>query len=528
MWFRRRHILRNLSVKPYLAQKIKIFFAQSALKCYICAENIWSMKEILIGRETESRKLREYLASERSEFIAVYGRRRVGKTFLVRKVCDDSFAFFVTGMYKASKTEQLINFAVAVQRCFGTDSVKVETGWILAFNELARHLESLPEGNKVVFIDELPWMDRAKSGFIPALENFWNGWASLRNDIKLIVCGSATSWMISNLIHSKGGLHGRLTHQILISPFSLYDCECYFNHFGYRYSRKQIAECYMVMGGIPYYFSLMDKSLSLAQNIDRLFFGSDSELRDEFSALYRALFRKPEPYISVVTALAEVGKGMTRRELVARSGLTDNGAFSAVLEELEQCGFIRSYLPFGMSPSEMEKRLPKDTVFQLVDFFTMFYFSFMKKNRYHDAKFWSSSINSPAYNAWAGLSFEKLCLAHLPQMKQRLGIFGVQTNACSWLSRSSSPKAQIDLLIDRRDETVNLCEMKFSRTEYEIDSDEEQKLQHRIDAFRSETATNKSIIMTLVTASGLKRNSHSDIVQSLITLEDLFASTMML
>ncbi len=481
------------------------------------------MKNILVGREAETERLASYLDSERSEFIAIYGRRRVGKTFLVRKVCDDKFAFHVTGIYGATNGSQLTNFAVAVQRCFGLTEVSVEKNWILAFNSLAHRLERLPEGRKIIFIDELPWMDRAKSGFVPALENFWNSWAALRDDVKLIVCGSATSWMVNNLIRNKGGLHGRLTHKILVEPFCLHDCEDYFRHYGFRFSRRQVAECYMVTGGIPYYFSLMDRSLSLAQNIDRLFFAEDSELRDEFSDLYRALFKKPEPYISVVTALAEVGKGMTRQELLRHTSLQDNGAFSKVLEELEQCGFIRSYLPFGTSAISPERRLPSETVFQLVDFFTMFHFAFIGNNRYRDPQFWTHSVNSPMYNTWVGLSFEKLCLSHLDQIKKALGISGVQTCASSWYSGSSSPKAQIDLLIDRKDDTVNLCEMKFSRSEYEISSEEEKKLLRRLEVFQSETGTGKSIILTLVTPEGLKKNIHSDIIQSLIVLDDLFA-----
>lgn len=486
------------------------------------------MSEMLIGRENEVDKLEKCLNSKRSEFIAVYGRRRVGKTFLVRQVCKDEFSFYVTGMYNASKNDQLANFAVAIQRCFDTDTIKVDSSWILAFNTLSRHLEKLPDGPKIIFLDELPWMDKAKSGFLAALENFWNSWASQRDDVKLIVCGSATSWMIGNLIRSKGGLHGRLTHQILVQPFCLHDCERYFSHYGFRFSRRQIAECYMVMGGIPYYFSMMDKSLSLAQNIDRLFFGVDSELRDEFSALYRALFKKPEPYIAVVTALAEVGEGLVRREIVSRTGIADNGAFSTMLEELEQCGFIRSYLPFGAEIVPSGGRLPKETLFQLTDFFTMFYFAFIRKNKFHDSQFWSHSQNSPTHNTWAGLVFEKLCLSHIPQIKQRLGIAGVQTNACSWRSRPDSPKVQIDLLIDRKDETVNLCEMKFSRSEYEIDSEEEKKLLRRMNVFMEETRTDKSIILTLVTTVGMKRNSHSDLIQSVVTVDDLFAEPFVL
>ena len=221
----------------------------------------------LIGRTSELSSLQSYLSSNRSEFIAVYGRRRVGKTFLIRKAASDKFAFFVTGVYKATKSEQLTNFAIALQKYSCSDRLNIQKNWILAFYELSRHLESMPKGKKIIFIDEFPWMDTAKSGFIAALENFWNSWAVLRNDIKLITCGSATSWMMNNLIKSKGGLHNRLTHHLVLAPFTLHESEAYFKAFGFKYTRKQIAECYMAIGGIPYYMSMMDKSKSVSQKL---------------------------------------------------------------------------------------------------------------------------------------------------------------------------------------------------------------------------------------------------------------------
>lgn len=482
------------------------------------------MEQKLVGRNQELKILNEYLASDRSEFIAVYGRRRVGKTFLIRKAVEDQFAFFMTGVHGVSKSEQLVNFSIALQKYTRSSGLQTFKSWLLAFHALSQYLETLPEGKKVVFIDELPWMDTAKSGFIPALENFWNSWAVLRNDIKLIVCGSATFWMINNLIRNRGGLHNRLTHHLIVKPFTLGECEEYFKTYHFGYGRKQIAECYMVMGGIPYYLSMMDKAKSLAQNIDQLFFADNAELKDEFNDLYRALFKKSNDHIAVVTALATKGVGMTRQELVKASGVTDNGAFSTVLEELEQCGFIRLYEPFsvGNRPSA-DSRQKRNTLFQLVDFYTLFYFRFIKYNKYQDSHFWSSSQNSPMYHAWVGLSFELLCLNHVDKIKQALGISGVQTLVCSWRSSQSEQRVQIDLLIDRKDETVNICEMKFYAGPFEITKEYEEKLQDKVRVFAEETKTQKSLLLTLITSFGLKENKHSDIVQMQITMDELFA-----
>lgn len=482
------------------------------------------MKQKLIGREQEIEALNKYYNSGRSEFIAVYGRRRVGKTFLIRRSVDDQFAFFMTGVHGASKTDQLLNFSIALQKYSKAPTISLHRNWLLAFHALATYLETLPEGNKYVFIDELPWMDTPRSGFIAALENFWNSWAVLRNDIKLIVCGSATSWMINNLIHNRGGLHNRLTHHIQVNPFTLHECEAFFAAYNFGYSRKQIAECYMVMGGIPYYMSMLDRSLSLAQNIDQMFFADNAELANEFDDLYRALFRKSATHVAVVTALATKGIGMTRQELVSATDVTDNGLFSTILEELQQCGFIRAYEPFTNGRATATQRQSRDTLFQLIDFYTLFYFKFVCNNRYRDPHFWSTSLNSAMHNAWAGLSFEMLCLSHVETIKQALGIYGVQTLVCSWrCAEMSGNGAQIDLLIDRKDETVNLCEIKFCNDEYAIDNDYEQRLRRKVNTFMAETKTNKSVILTMITTFGIKENKYSDMVQKRIVLNDLFA-----
>lgn len=482
------------------------------------------MREQLIGRHKEKEELLKWAASERSEFIAVYGRRRVGKTFLIKKTFENRFSFFLSGSYNYTRSQQLLNFGLALRDQFNDPLIPIPENWILAFHELKRLLELSTEKTKIVFLDELPWFDTPKSGFVAALENFWNGWAAWRSDIKLIVCGSATSWIINKIIRDKGGLHNRVTHTMLLAPFHLKECEEYFNAYGFRLSRMQVAECYMTMGGIPYYFSLMDKGESPAQNIDRLFFGNDAPLKNEFEDLYRSLYKNYQAHIKVIKALAEKGIGLTRQEIIRKSGLINNGEFSKILEELELCGFIRAYLPFPSQDKtrKVTERMRRDTLYQLIDFYSLFYLRFGHENRLDNHGFWSRMINSPLLNNWRGITFEMLCLLHIDEIKRALSIGDVATHTCSWRGEHDNKKVQIDLLIDRNDETINLCEMKFSRKEFVIDRRYSQILQEKVEVFQEETLTRKNILLTMIASCGIADNQYSDVVQRLLTLDSLF------
>jgi hypothetical protein len=468
----------------------------------------------IIGRRKEITELQSFVASDESEFIAVYGRRRIGKTFLVRKILGEQFSFYVTGMDNVTMDEQLLNFTLELRKYSGNDFLPVPDNWMIAFDSLIRYLEKLPEGKKILFIDEIPWMDTPRSSFLSALEHFWNAWASARDDIKLIVCGSATSWMLNKLINNRGGLHNRLTHRIALMPFTLSECEEYFAARGFSYSRKEIAECYMVMGGVPYYLKQMDKGLSVAQNIDRLFFEIGCALDGEFDNLYRALFKYSENYIRIVDSLAIKAKGLTRQEIIDATKLPNNGGLTSMLSELETCGFIRRYEPID--------KVKKQSLYQLVDFYTLFYFHFIRKNKYRDEHFWTHSLSSTLHRAWSGYAFKMLCLAHDSEIKMALGISGIQSRMASWRSVESDKGAQIDLLIDRSDMTVNLCEMKYCNRPFTITKKYEEELQNKVDSFIDETKTHKSIMLTLITTFGIEHNEHSGHVQKELTLEDLF------
>ena len=470
----------------------------------------------IIGRITEQEDLKRYLYSDKSEFITVYGRRRVGKTFLIKEYFRNRFAFYTTGLANEKLQNQLRNFNTAL-RTYSKFAYPTADNWFDAFGQLSHFLENVSQkGKKVIFFDELPWMDTPRSGFITALEHFWNSWASSNHDIMLIVCGSATSWMVNNLIKNRGGLHNRLTGRMYIEPFTLRECEEFYKVNNIVMSRYQILESYMILGGIPYYLGLMNKSLSLTQNIDVLCFSANGNLRDEFSSLYASLFRYSENHIKIVEALGRKVKGMTREEVIAMTRIPQGGNLSKTLVELEQCGFIRSYFAFG--------KKNKDKLYQLVDFFTLFHLNFICNNKYNDEHFWTNFIENAKHRAWSGYAFEQVCMAHIKQIKIRLGISGVLTSVASWRSQKTEPGAQIDLLIERNDNVVNLCEMKFANSEFVIDKKYNMNLQTKKDVFIRETKTRKATHLTMVTTYGVKRNEYSGQIQSEVKMDDLFQS----
>ena len=472
----------------------------------------------MVGREREVEILKELASSDHSELAVVYGRRRVGKTFLVRETFDYKFSFSHTGVEDGTLRDELFAFWDSL-RDAGWECERPGDWWS-AFGELKRHLQKCGDGRKIVFLDELPWMDTHKSGFVKALESFWNGWASARRDIFLIVCGSAAAWVVKHVLQSRGGLFNRASRQICLQPFTLGECELFVKSRGIEMDRIDIVEAYMVFGGAAYYWALLEKSESLAQNIDRLFFSRNGDLAHEFSRLYKSVFSNPEPYVAIVTALGEKKAGLTREELIASGErISGNGNLTKCLDNLERSGFIRRYLPVGKGK--------KGAVFQLTDNYTLFYFKFIRENAGGDESFWSHFKGTPACSAWQGLAFERVCLMHIDRIKSALGIAGVASSVASWRCREEGDGghgAQIDLVISRADNVANVCEMKFTRREYEIDAEEAERLRNRTELFKRKTGFHGGTHLTFVTPYGVKRNKYWNLVQSEVTMDDLFKS----
>ena len=473
---------------------------------------------MIIGRKHEIGELRRAYESEYSEFVAVYGRRRVGKTFLVRETFNYSFSFEHSGGANGNNRTQLRAFRDSLADA-GMGKVSIPSNWMDAFALLRQFIKQREEKKKVVFIDEIPWMDTPRSDFVSALEYFWNAFASARKDILLIICGSATSWIINKVLKNHGGLHNRVTYRLPLQPFLLSECEDYMGSRNICFSHYDLLELYMIFGGVPFYWSLLNKGESVAQNVDRLVFAENGKLHNEYYELYDSLFKTPELYISVVTILS-AGQGMTREELVKKTELDGNGKTTRVLDDLQQCGFIRKIPTYG---------LKNQATYKLIDNFTLFYQKFIRETDTNDEQFWSHSYQSPLHRAWVGLAFERVCFQHIPQIKAALGISGVVTNVYSWRTspsfKGARDGAQIDMLIDRADNMVNLCEMKFSKKEYVVTQDDSISMANKAERFSQACGHGKSISLTMITVNGIAQTGYWSDIHNSITAEALFRNS---
>lgn len=462
----------------------------------------------MVGRIQEQKELRRIFESDKSEFVMVYGRRRVGKTYLIREFFKDDFVFSCTGIAKGSLREELSNFQMSFAR--RTDNhVPVFKNWMEAFEALRVLVADAQVKRKVIFLDEVPWMYTQKSDFLKALEHFWNDWACQQHDVVLIVCGSAASWMVKKLVRNKGGLYDRITLPLKLLPFTLSETRDFLVSNQVFWDEKTIAECYMILGGIPYYLNLLDKGLSLPQNIDRLFFSQTAILEHEFPNLYESLFKESRDYVKIVEILSRKKAGHTREEIVTSGKFSDGGGISEKLEDLEECGFIRRY----------EARGGVGSLFQLTDFYTSFYFQFLKNGAFGDEHFWMHTQGSARYNAWKGLSFEKLCYAHLPQVKRALGIDGIWTKAYAYCGQGT----QIDMILERGDRCVNIIEIKYTDGPFTISAEFAEKLKMRRQVVAGLFKKHMSYLGVIITIEGLTPNTYaSSLIQNELTLHELF------
>jgi uncharacterized protein len=474
------------------------------------------MVDKILGRKEEKRRFKRAINDDRSAFIALYGRRRVGKTFLVRQYFDYTFDFQVTGLANANTSQQLANFDNELNKQSHLSFTDPSPNWLVAFHRLTQHIESkINQDKKIIFIDELPWFDTKGTDFMIGLEHFWNGWATMRSDIILIVCGSAASWIINNLINNTGGLHNRITHKMKIEPFTLAETEELLHARGCAFERYQIMQLYIVLGGIPYYLDAIQPQWSAAQNIDYLFFGKSALLRGEFHNLYKSLFKKYDLYEKVIESLHTKKSGLLRQEISEITNIPSGGTLTKVLFDLEESGFIQSYKSYDV------KRTKK--IYRISDYFTLFHFQFIRNTKFEGEKAWTVNIDHPSIMAWQGLSFEQVCQDHIVQVKRALKIEGIQSSHTTWRGATESKKAQIDIIIDRRDQVINICECKFSINEFEIDAEYAAKLRDKLGVFKAATKTRKSLYMTMISTYGCTKNKwYNSIVQNDITMDDLF------
>ena len=473
----------------------------------------------MIGRTQEIKQLKQVQNSKKAELVAVIGRRRVGKTFLIRSFFGDTIDFEMVGLKDGNKEQQLRNFTYSLKGVQKrNDFPPTPKDWLEAFFMLKEHLEQLKVSGrkKVIFIDELPWVATTRSDFLTGFSYFWNSYASKSNVI-VIICGSATAWMIKKIINNKGGLHNRVTRKILLPPFSLSETEAYFQDINISFDRYQLLQLYMTMGGIPHYLDQVEGGKSAIQNIDDICFAPQGMLRTEFDNLYSSLFSSPERYEKIVQILSTTWKGMTRSEIVDLAKMKDGGGVTTILKELEQSDFITSYVPFN--------KKKKDTLFRLTDNYSLFYLKYIKDIPTNESGNWQALSQTQSWKSWSGYAFENICLQHIDKIKMALGISGVFSRHFSFFARPTDERegVQIDLLIDRQDNVISLCEVKFYNDEWTLSKEDADQLRRKRTLLKSISKTKKHILLVLVTTFGLSHNKHSlGLVDNVIGMDDLF------
>lgn len=473
----------------------------------------------IIGRAEEKSQLDRIISSKTPELLAVYGRRRVGKTFLIHTQLKAHIRFEFSGIHDVSTDIQLENFSkVMTNQLNNRIPLPVPTNWFEAFDLLATLLQKRLRGKKVVvFLDEFPWLNTAKSNFLPAFEQFWNSWASRQNNLAVILCGSAASWMIKNVVRNRGGLHNRLTGKMALMPFSLHEAEAFLKSRGINLNRYQIVQLYMALGGVPHYLAQARPGLSAAQIIEQTCFMNGGFLTTEFTDLYSALFGQAENHMKVVRILAGKPMGMTRGEIIKACKLQSGGSTTSLLEELSSSGFITPYPPFG-------KKL-KDSLYKLTDPYSLFYLKFIEPNRNAQKGIWSKLSDTPSWKSWSGLAFETICLQHVDEIKRALGIHGIYSEPSSWRSKASkgSDAAQIDLLLDRRDHCITIFEIKFHAAAITLNKQGADALRRKLSLFQQQTNTRKQLFLVMITVHGLQENEHSiGLVDQQLYVDQLF------
>jgi uncharacterized protein len=482
----------------------------------------------LIGRETELLQLERFYASDKAEFLAIYGRRRVGKSFLIQAFYSKKSAvnFHVTGLKDGKLSEQIEVFTRVIGKTFYNGAeLKNESKWLDVFEQLTRAIEKVAKNKKIIlFFDELPWMATKKSKIIQALDHYWNRYWSTDPRIKLIACGSAASWIIENLIHNKGGLYNRITHQIELMPLTLCESKKFLTKKGVKLNNSQVLKLYMVMGGVPLYLDQVSKTLSVDQNIDEICFTRRGLLFNEFNKLFASLFEQKDVHEELIRIIASNRYGISQIDLMKKSSKSVGGRLKKRLQELEDAGFVESFIPY--------QHKEKGIYFRVLDEYTLFYLKWLDpvwnkiKRRDSEKGYWLSKQHSQSWCSWSGYVFEAICFKHLRLIRKKLNITpGAEAGSWRYVPRKleSRQGAQIDLLFDREDDAITLCEIKHTLTPFTIDKAYAKALQEKVTVFKDQTNTSKQVFVSMIASSGIKRNLYADdLISTTVTLDDLF------
>jgi len=423
--------------------------------------------------------------------------------------------------------DQISNFTQRLGEVF-LDGItpQVQDNWNETFKLLTDLIDRIPKNKKVIiFLDELPWMATRKSRLLDAIDYYWNQYWSKENRIKLIVCGSSASWIINKIINNKGGLYNRVTETIHLKPFTLSETQEYLISNNIRLNLKQVTQLYMVTGGVPFYLSKIERGCSATQAIEALSFDSKALLFNEFDGLFESLFENADAYVEIVTLIAKYHNGIAQEELFKKLVKSSKGKTGIKrLKDLENAGFIMSFVPHF--------HIKRGVYYRIIDEYALFYLQWvvsLKSTRMSSVLkkgYWKSLTKTPKWLSWSGYAFETICYKHLNQIREALNLPPTSIPN-SWrytpTKELSSRGAQIDLLFDRNDNAITVCEIKHTEKPFVIDKTYSENLKRKLEVFQKITGTKKQLFLVIISASGIKENKYSEeLISGVVTLDDLF------
>lgn len=434
--------------------------------------SIQKMKRF-VGRELELKKLRAIGEADEPSIVVVYGRRRVGKTELLEQAFRHRNILKFEGIEGLSEKDQYANAMRQLAKYVGEDLLtKVQiTSWSEFFDLVARYTK---EGTWTIYLEELQWLANYESKLLSELKYAWDNQFRRNPKLLLILCGSAPSFMLEKVVHSKA-LYNRSQHEIHLQELSISETKLFLKNR----SDREIFNAYLSVGGIPEYLKWVDKESSVFQGLCTHAFTSGSFFSREFEKIFTSSLANNKHYREIIETLSRC-KFLSREELAEKLKLTSGGTLSILLTDLEKCGFISKYCPYNLSNSSNVIR------YAIADNYLHFYFNFIRpiqskieNGDYNEVP--QSAIKMDSYAKWLGFAFERWCRKYSRVIAKILGFSGVQYRSGAYFSRATNkkdPGYQIDLVFDRADKVYTICEMKYlqSPAGIKVIGDMERKL----------------------------------------------------
>jgi AAA+ ATPase superfamily predicted ATPase len=442
-----------------------------------------------IGRKVEIAQLTALIDLPRPSIAVIYGRRRVGKSELIRHVTQGKNVLSFEGLEGQPKHKQIKNFLfqLSAQSNIREKNISDWPDALILLRTLTQ------DGQWIIILDEFQWMANYQNELVSVIKMIWEKYLSQNPDLTLILCGSIASFMKSKVLKSSA-LYGRTDYELNLHELNLSEISEFFPGKG----SDEVIDTAMLVGGIPKYLELISEYPSLYDALEPLAFSQDGFFKTEYDRLFASHFGKKPIFMKIIQTLATNPYGLTTGKLAKEMQVASGGTLCHQLDDLESAGFLHSIIPFDKPEgSKLRKYI-------LMDAYVRFYHSIirgsMKETTPPNTQF-HAIMSSPRYAAWAGMAFEFLCMRHHKEISRILGFHGIPYTAGPFFQRKTldTPGVQIDLLFERSDKILVLCEMKYLLAS--VPGDIIDQVNRKVSALQ-EKYPGRTILKVLLTKTG--------------------------